>query len=307
MGEDQDYFSEERGRPGEVRPSKRGAISRRAFLRKLGKISLGGAFAGAGGFFYSYDFETTWIDLTKIRLPLRRLSQAFRGYRVVHISDLHLDDRTEPGYLDKIVRLVNEQQPDLIAFTGDFITFKPERFAEVLAATLGRLEARDGVFAVLGNHDHLIGPEVISAAIREAGATELRNEVRTLKRAGSQLHVCGVDDVWVGSPRLDHVLAELPGSGAAILLVHEPDFADTVSTTGRFDLQLSGHSHGGQVRLPLVGAPVLPRYARKYSLGAYRIGGMPLYTNRGLGMLPPRFRFLCRPEITVLDLGSDQS
>jgi len=236
-------------------------------------------------------------------LPLRRLSEGFRDYRIVHISDLHLDDRTDTGYLEKIVRLVNEQEPDLIAFTGDFVTFTPERFAQTLTATLSRLEASDGIFAVLGNHDHAAGPEEISAAIREGGATELRNEVHTLKRADSPLYVCGVDDVWVGRPRLEHVLADLPGSGAAILLVHEPDFADTASKTGRFDLQLSGHSHGGQVRFPLVGAPVLPRYARKYPIGAYHIGGMPLYTNRGLGMLPPRFRFLCRPEITVLDLS----
>jgi UDP-2,3-diacylglucosamine pyrophosphatase LpxH len=109
----------------------------------------------------------------------------------VHISDLHLDDRTEPGYLEKIVRLVNEQEPDLIAFTGDFVTFTPKRFVPALVATLSRLEARDGVFAVLGNHDHLTGPEVISRAIRERGATELRNEVRTMKRAGYPLHVCG--------------------------------------------------------------------------------------------------------------------
>lgn len=135
----------------------------------------------------------------------------------------------------------------------------------------------------------------------------LQCEVWTLKRAGYPLHVCGVDDVWEGNPRLDHVLSRLPGSGPAILLVHEPDFADTVSMSGRFDLQLSGHSHGGQVRFPLVGAPALPRYARKYPVGAYRIGGMPLYTNRGLGMLPPRFRFLCRPEIAVFDLNPERS
>jgi uncharacterized protein len=239
-------------------------------------------------------------------LPLPRLSSDFRGYRVVHVSDLHLDDRTEPEYLRKLERLVNEQEPDLIAFTGDFVTFSPERFASELAATLSRLEARDEVVAVLGNHDYLADPEVVYSAIREGGATALRNEVRTLERAGSPLYVCGVDDVWEGQPRLDRVLAQLPRDGAAILLVHEPDFADTSSATGRFDLQLSGHSHGGQIRLPLLGAPVLPRYARKYPIGLYRVGGMLLYTNRGLGMLPPRFRFLCRPEITVLDLNAEQ-
>jgi uncharacterized protein len=303
MFEDLDLRGKERGRATGTRPAVRGTISRRAFLKKIGKITLGGVFAGASGFFYSHDFETTWIDVTRMRLPLPRLSSNFRNYRVVHISDLHMDDRTEPEYLTKLGRLVNEQKPDLVAFTGDFVTFAPERFASELTTTLSRLEAPDGVVAVLGNHDYLTDPNVVSAAIREGGATTLRNEVRTLERAGSPLHVCGVDDVWEGRPHLEHVLARLPGAGAAILLVHAPDFADTSSATGRFDLQLSGHSHGGQIRLPLVGAPVLPRYARKYPIGPYQVRDMLLYTNRGLGMLPPRFRFLCRPEITVLDLA----
>jgi uncharacterized protein len=296
---------EDQGRATETRPVVHGTISRRDFLGKIGKAALGGAFAGAGGLFYAYALESTWVEVTKMRLRLSRLAPGFPSYRVVHVSDLHLDDRTELGYLTELVRLINEQEPDLIAFTGDFVTFAPERFASGLATTLSRLEARDGVFAVLGNHDHLACPEVVSSAIRGGGAMLLPNEVRTLTRAGFPLHVCGVDDAWEGRPRLERVLARLPDDGAALLLVHEPDFADTSSTSGRFDLQLSGHSHGGQVRFPLVGAPVLPMYARRYPMGLYRVGDMLLYTNRGLGMLPPRFRFSCRPEITVLDLDAD--
>jgi uncharacterized protein len=305
MFEDSDLSGKERGGATESRPAVRGAISRQAFLKKIGKIALGGTFAGAGGLLYSYDFETTWIEVTRRSFLLPRLSSDFQNYKVVHISDLHLDDRTEPEYLTKLVRLVNEQEPDLIAFTGDFVTFASERFASELTATLSRLEARDGVVAVLGNHDYLANAEVVNSAIREGGVMSLRNEVRTLERAGSTLHVCGLDDVWEGRPRLDHVLAQLPRVGAAILLVHEPDFADTSSTAGRFDLQLSGHSHGGQIRLPLVGAPYLPRYAQKYPIGSYLLDSMLLYTNRGLGMLPPRLRFLCRPEIAVLDLNTE--
>jgi predicted MPP superfamily phosphohydrolase len=202
------------------------------------------------------------------------------------------------------VRLVNEQAPDLTVFTGDFVTFAPERFAPALAATIRGLQARDGVFTVLGNHDHLTNPKTVAEAVREGGATDLTNSVRTVSRRSSVLHVCGLDDIWEGRPRLDRVLSLLPRTGTAILLVHEPDFAEIVARTGRFDLQLSGHSHGGQIRLPLVGAPVLPRYARKYPIGLYRLKSMTLYTNRGLGVLPPRFRFLCRPEITVFELDS---
>jgi predicted MPP superfamily phosphohydrolase len=295
------FNGKERGGTAGTPPVPRSAISRRAFLKKM---ALGGAFVGGGGLIYSYGLETTWIDITRMRLQIPRLSPRFQGYRVVHISDLHVDDHTESEYLTKVVRLVNEQEPDLIAFTGDFVTVEAERFVSELTATVKRLEARDGIVAVLGNHDHLAGPDVVNSAIREGGAASLRNQVRTLERGGSFLHLCGVDDVWEGEPRLDHVLARLPRKGAAILLAHAPDFADTSSPTGRFDLQLSGHSHGGQVRLPLIGAPVLPRYARKYPIGLYRVSDMLLYANRGLGMLPPRVRFLCRPEITVIDLDA---
>ena len=293
----------ERQRQTEARTFVRSAMSRRAFLKKLWKSALGVAIAGTGAFYYSFDLETSWIDVIKLNVSLHRLEPDFGGYRIVHITDLHLDDAIEPEYLARIVRLVNNQRPDLIAFTGDFVTMAPERFASDLVSVLSRLEARDGTVTVLGNHDHLAGSEVVSAAVQEGGAINLCNEVHTLRRSGSCLHVCGVDDVWEGRPHLGRVLHRLPNRGAAILLVHEPDFADASAASRRLDLQLSGHSHGGQVRLPLLGAPVLPRYAKKYPMGPYRIRDMLLYTNRGLGMLPPRFRFLCRPEITVLDLN----
>ncbi len=102
------------------------------------------------------------------------------------------------------------------------------------------------------------------------------------------------------------MLKKLPEKRAAILLAHEPDFADVSAATGRFDLQLSGHSHGGQVRVPLIKSLALPPFSHRYTSGLYKVDGMPLYTNRGLGA-HPRFRFLCRPEITILTLRSPES
>jgi predicted MPP superfamily phosphohydrolase len=110
--------------------------------------------------------------------------------------------------------------------------------------------------------------------------------------------------VYVGQNRIEKVLEKLPEQGCAILMVHEPDFADESAATGRFDLQISGHSHGGQVNLPLLGAPVLPRFGRKYPQGLYQVGSMYQYTNRGVGMTPPYIRINCRPEITVFTLES---
>ncbi len=123
----------------------------------------------------------------------------------------------------------------------------------------------------------------------------------------ARLHVAGVDDYMVGAARPDLVLERLPAEGAAVLLAHEPDFADVSAATGRFDMQISGHSHGGQVRLPVLDPPYLPPHARRYPLGLYRVAGMLQYTNRGVGMLGPHIRLNCRPEITAFTFEPAQA
>jgi hypothetical protein len=155
---------------------------------------------------------------------------------------------------------------------------------------------------VLGNHDQWPTPAIIRQVLRESSILDLSNTVETLRRGRAALHLAGVDDAWHGLARLDRVLARLPAGGAALLLAHEPDFADTSAATGRFDLQLSGHSHGGQVVLPFVGPPTLPEMGEKYPSGRYLVGGMVQYTNRGVGMVRPHVRLNCRPEITLLTL-----
>ena len=133
---------------------------------------------------------------------------------------------------------------------------------------------------------------------------ELRNSVYTMRRGSDSLHLAGVGDVFVRDDNLDLVLKRLPIDGAAILLAHEPDFGDLSASTGRFDLQISGHTHGGQVVLPFFGPPILPDLGTRYPSGLYHIGEMLLYTNRGVGMSLPPIRFNCRPEITVFTLES---
>lgn len=274
-------------------------------LRRLVTAALGGTAAGAAGLIYAREVETRWLEVVPVTLTLPRLGREFDGYRVVQIGDLHLEDWTKPRRLNRIVDRVNDQRADLIAITGDFLSYSvdpgvPRRLAEAL----GRLEARDGVLAVTGNHDYMTDVDTVRRCTREAGITELRNAVRTIERGGAALHFAGVDDVMEGMSRLDLVLKELPENGAAVLLAHEPDFADVSAATGRFDLQLSGHSHGGQVRMPLWGPIFLPPFSQRYSSGLYEVGSMLQYTNRGLGFVDARLRFLCRPEITVLTLES---
>ena len=261
------------------------------------------ALLGAGGLIYAREVETRRVEVRPVELTLPRLAPEFDGYRIVQFGDLHLDDWSKPERLHRIVERVNEQQPDLVAITGDFASYSAKEFdAGRLVEALRGLRARDGCVAILGNHDYLTDVKLVRRCMREGGITELINSVRTLRRGDAALHVAGIDDVMEGKSRLDLVLWELPEVGAAILLAHEPDFADVSSATRRFDLQLSGHSHGGQVAVPFLRRLVLPPFSQRYTRGLYDVRGMIQYTNCGIGFVHARLRFLCRPEITALTL-----
>lgn len=266
-------------------------------LMAAGLVVSGGLWAYAAG------VEPRWIDVTRHTLKMPGLPEAFRGYRIVHISDLHAGHWLPTSRLEDAVRLVNREQPDLIAITGDFVTYTYPEAPTDIVPTLKHLRAVDGVAGVLGNHDYWgIGPDLIRHTIAEAGIIDLNNDVHTIRRGSAELHVAGIDSARERMARLGETLRKLPRSGTAILLVHEPDVADIVAATGRFKLQLSGHSHGGQIVVPFVGPPRLPPMGRKYYAGLYKVDGMHLYTNRGLGVVGLPLRFLCRPEITVLTL-----
>lgn len=242
------------------------------------------------------------VEITRISLPIPGLPQSFHGYRIVQLSDLHIGTWLDGNRLARTVRQVNAMKPDLIAFTGDFVTYHPGLHAGELFRGLRDLKARDGSVAVLGNHDHRLDPAAVRRILRSAGVRELKNQHVSIQRERDSLLIAGEDDYMVRRARLDRVLSRLPATGSAILLAHEPDFADTSARTGRFALQLSGHSHGGQVRLPYLGAPILPRNGRKYPAGLYRLGSMWLYTNRGLGTAHLKLRINCPPEIALITL-----
>lgn len=246
-----------------------------------------------------------WVELKQVNLVLPRLPAAFHGYRLIQISDLHTDISLTRALLDEVVELINQQQPDLVAITGDFVSYEAGPHIDGIAAALSQLRPRDATVAVLGNHDYWTDVGVIRQALARSGIIDLNNAVHTLCRGEVRLHIAGVDDFWENQARLDQVLAQLPDSGAAILLAHEPDFADISAATGCFDLQISGHSHGGQVVVPFWGPLLAPPYGLKYPLGRYRVGDMWLYTNRGLGESSVRLRINCRPEITVFTLQAD--
>jgi predicted MPP superfamily phosphohydrolase len=205
--------------------------------------------------------------------------------------------------------LVLTEKPDALVLTGDFLkgrtfTESSRNAIQDMTKVLAPLAARVPSFAVLGNHDYWTNPNAIREMLRRCGIMNLTNTVFTLRREGGNLHLCGVDDIRHGDVRLDDVIAQLEDNSAAILLVHEPDFADISAATGKFDLQISGHTHGGQIVLPALGAPVLPVSGRKYPSGLYQVGNMFQYTNRGVGTDTVSVRINCPPEITIFKLES---
>ena len=250
---------------------------------------------------YAHKIEPLWFEIKQISITLPQLDRAFRGYRIVQISDLHAGDKIDRTHLNKVIDAVNDQKPDLVVITGDHVSRMPRRHIELLDI-YSRLHPRDRTVAVLGNHDVYNDATPIRTALKTAGVTLLENNIYTLKRDNATLHIAGVGDVFAKEDRLDQVLAQLPATGAAIMLAHEPDFADQAAATKRFGLQLSGHSHGGQLRFPFFDGYV-PELAQKYPLGRYQVGDMIQYTNRGIGTVKIYARFNCRPEISVFTLS----
>ena len=265
-------------------------------------------------------FRESDFEITELPIEIPGLDPLFDGYRIVQIADLHLGHWLSPERLRGVVELINRQEPDLVVITGDFVSYVVHQIADEMIAAFQALRPKDATLAVLGNHDHWMGAENVRAILQAGGVIELANAVYTVVRGESgpdkdwqscqdcqssraaALHIAGVDSVTVGAADLDAVLAQLPDNAPAILLAHEPDYADISAAAGRFALQLSGHSHGGQIVLPRVGALLRGPGFFKYPNGLYRVGEMWQYTNRGVGTHVFRVRYACPAEITVVIL-----
>jgi predicted MPP superfamily phosphohydrolase len=192
------------------------------------------------------------------------------------------------------------EAPDLVALTGDFVSY--DHAIEELAETLAPLAAAPaplGMFAVPGNHDYWEGLPAIRRALAPLGIEFLMNARRTLRRGGADLVLVGVDDQWNGQPDLAAALDGAPRDAFTLLLAHCPDMADEAAERG-VSLQLSGHTHGGHVRLPVLGALCLPRHGWRYPAGHEHVGATQVYVSRGIGGLP--LRLGCPPEATIITL-----
>jgi uncharacterized protein len=286
---------------------KKQARKKRTIKATFPRLQVFSLLLGISLFIYAYFIEPNWIEIRQVKITLPHLAPEFNGYRVVQISDIHTDRTMTPQRLDHLFQLVNRQQADLVAITGDFVTRNSQRFIPNLQNSIAQLHPRDQTVAVLGNHDYWADPNVITLSLKQPNISLLKNDIYTIHRGDSTLNIAGIDDILVGKSRLDLVLKKLPEQGATILLAHEPDFADTSAATKRFDLQLSGHSHAGQIRIPFFRPVILPPLSEKYYKGLYQLNGMKLYTNRGIGTTGLHLRFNCRPEITVFTLNAATS
>jgi hypothetical protein len=283
-------------------------IGRRRFLQA-------GLCGAAGVVLYPGEIERHWIDVTTREFFLRGLSPGMNGMRVVQLSDIHLDDFTEPYFLRQVVDRVNRLQPDAVFLTGDYVSdiLGNQKFsigaAWQCAHILSAIQCKR-IYAILGNHDIAVDANQVTAALEANGIPVLRNACLPLDFSGSRIWLAGLDDILEGHPDPD---LAIPASirnrpnEPVILLCHAPDYADILIShpaAKSVALMLSGHTHGGQVRLPFFGAVELPDWGRKYVEGAFRFGAMQLYVNRGIGTIGVPFRLNCPPEITVLTLRS---
>ena len=288
----------------------RDKLTRRDFLKMLKAGAINLAALALGGVGYGLMAGPAHYTVETVSLKLPRLPREFAGLRIAQISDIHMGSWMNRDRLQQAADLVLAQKPDLLLLTGDFLfghNFNEASHGHLkdLGTVLAPLAAELPSFAVLGNHDYWTNSEAVREMLSACQITDLTNTVFTLTRGSEKIYLCGVDDVWEGTVKLENILNQLVDNSAAILLAHEPDFADTSAATGRFDLQVSGHSHGGQVVIPFYGPPILPLLGKKYHSGLYKVGEMFQYTNSGLGTGALPLRFNCPPEITLFILDGD--
>lgn len=279
-------------------PPAQAAIGRRqVFEAGAGMALFGatGAMLGWGAVRGRHEFQ-----LTELPVVIPGLPRALEGYVIVQLSDIHAGLCLGARDLDAGLALVRRAKPDLIAVTGDLVD-DDASFASLVAGKLAALSARDGIVACLGNHDYYAGARKIERAMRSAGIGTLVNEGRVIRGAdGGGFALLGVDDLasrWYGrrGPRIDQALATVPPDLPRILLSHQPTTVDR--WPGRIALQLSGHTHGGQINPGSILSPIF-----EYCAGRYRVKETTLYVSRGFGTVGPPARVGSPPEVTRIVL-----
>ena len=267
--------------------------ARRRFLKAAATVAL----AGLGTGVYASEWEPDHIEVVHHDVFLVGWPRSAAGLRVGQLSDLHCQSLAAVARTARATRLLLAQKPDVVFLTGDYVSSQHGiGWATACANALAPLaRARRGAFAVLGNHDWA-GPERVTRELTRVGFTVLRN--RSARLPGTpDVWVVGMDSRSLNAQDPIRASAGVPDGAVKLLLMHEPDYADEAPLG--FALQLSGHSHAGQIRIP--GLPLrCPKYGRKYPEGLQQTTRYPVYTTRGVGMMGPQMRLCCPPEVTVL-------
>ncbi len=274
------------------------------------KGSLGAAAAVA---LYAGEIERHRIEVTEREIALRGLPSAFDGFRIAQLSDIHMGEFTEAFFLRSVVERVNGLRPDAVFLTGDYVSDGIGSHKYAIGAAwqcaniLRELHCKQ-VYASLGNHDVIVSARGVTEALTTNGIPVLNNSYLPIERGGDRFWLAGVDDPVMGHPKPERAIPasirNLPNE-PVILLCHAPDYADQLLETAAGSavaLMLSGHTHGGQIRLPLIGELITNKLGRKYVQGGFRLGGLQLYVNRGIGTSGLPLRIDCLPEITLLTL-----
>lgn len=280
----------------------------------LGVFAVGSMGVGRG---YA-NTSSSNIRLERVTITIQNLPPAFQGFKIGLLSDLHSSPIVPKEHLQSSAELLMAAEPDMIALTGDFIghtfrfpgepyhEFDPQYVADIVDAFSG-LKAPHGLYGVLGNHDFWSGPEAVEVLVREFetgfGVQWLRNRNVKVERGGDSIMLAGIDDYWQDSCSPGDALQGLPPDTVRILLSHNPEVNEILYDWQEIDLILSGHTHGGQIKLPFIGAPFQAGVRqRKYMEGLAWDGDRQTYVTRGVGHLVVPIRFLCPPEVTLITL-----
>jgi uncharacterized protein len=240
-------------------------------------------------------------EIVHIQIESHRISSALNGFRIAFISDLHAGPTTPLTYLKKVIDQINNLQPHLVALGGDYV-FQDPYFIEPVSTLLGQLKAPYGVFAVFGNHDHWLNVNHLTEAFQREGITILNNTGLRITHNQQSFWLCGVEDLWEGTPEFKLALEGQRKEEFTILLSHNPDYAESINKE-LVDIMLSGHTHGGQIRFLNIVPVNVSQYKAHYLDGFCQKGGCLVYVSRGIGTVEISLRLGSRPEISFLQLS----
>ncbi|MCP8616029.1 metallophosphoesterase [Salirhabdus salicampi] len=291
---------------------EKNTLTRRSFIKRM-TTSLFGLFGiGGGTYYYAKHLEPAMIHIQRDSIQSDSIPADFHNVKIVQFGDTHIGFHYDIDQLEHLVKEINAEKPHIVLFSGDLVDNPMQllhsEFRRIVNV-LTKISGPYGKFWIYGNHDHGgYGTETIAKLMEESDFQLLQNESSEIQIGNSKINIAGLDDVILGKPDLNKTFADINLNTFTLLLCHEPDYADH-TVQHPIDLQLSGHSHGGQVRIPFYGHLYSPPFARKYVDRQYTIGQYPLqlFITRGVGTTRLPYRFLCKPEFNVYTLQSNQS